>query len=588
MATQPDDKQAAPAPLSERLQNYLTEIQSLVRQGVEHPRNEFKRATSIAREDLDDRLDFLKLLQGVANAEVLEERFIVIGADPTQRAFHPLANAADFDPARVTPVLAKYFDPLPQLEIFNNLQTDDGHSIVVLILNAVQPRPIIVKTEGQRSDGKIRLQVGDIWIKKGTALQLATRDDLDAMYRQRMEEEAEDRARKRFKHFTELSGAPHTLAPVQTRMPVRELLVEPAPDFRKFAEELIAANDRARFLMLIELIRETLAEGWDKHEVRQPMPPAELQAYGDLINDFFRDEFLPALQSAVTMALLIIKYDFETEWFQAVIDLLVKAFDEAHQLQRLKFGYFSQRPGALRYWRPGFEIFVALKCIATFAVMRDKPRFFSSLLRPTVVPIEIDESSRSPTPILYWPLPAQMFAADAMNEGRSTFFWKERISSSWGTYFVTYERFLAASYQLEFLLEFNSHVATNAVRDPELQGWIKVNVSHIYYSYVPDLFAQSLQLAIPMADKLYDAILVTDPSPSPYEIAPGLFAAIWKKKTHDRRVYLYGEFLDNLKAWQSQTMMQSFRRFPFMFSWQGRLAEAVLKYREQRPKPTQN
>ena len=85
------------------------------------------------------------------------------------------------------------------------------------------------------------------------------------------------------------------------------------------------------------------------------LPPAELQAYGDLINDFFRDEFLPALQSAVTMALLIIKYDFETEWFQSVIDLLVRAFDEAHQLQRLKFGYFSQRPGTLRYWRRLFE-----------------------------------------------------------------------------------------------------------------------------------------------------------------------------------------------------------------------------------------
>ncbi|HEY1468725.1 MAG TPA: hypothetical protein VGF61_06755 [Candidatus Acidoferrum sp.] len=227
----------------------------------------FKRATSLAREELVDRLDFLNLRQGVPNAEVLAEHFIVIGADRKVRAFYPLENASDFDPARVTPVLAKYFDPLPQVEIFNNLQTDEGHFIVVLILNAVQPRPIMVK--GQRSDGKIRLQVGDIWIKTGTALQLATRDDLDAMYRQRMEEEAEDRAWKRFKHFTDLSSAPSSLARVQTRMPVRELLVGPTADFRKFAQELIAANDRARFLMLIELIRETLAEGWDKHEVRQ-------------------------------------------------------------------------------------------------------------------------------------------------------------------------------------------------------------------------------------------------------------------------------------------------------------------------------
>ena len=116
--------------------------------------------------------------------------------------------------------------------------------------------------------------------------------------------------------------------------------------------------------------------------------------------------------------------------------------------------------------------------------MRDKPRFFSH---------------------------AHMFATNEMNEGRSTFFWKERISSSWGTYFVTYERFLAASYQLELLLELNSHAATNVVKDVELQVWIEANISHIYYSYVPDLFAQSLELAVPMADKLYDAILITDP-----------------------------------------------------------------------------
>jgi len=68
---------------------------------------------------------------------------------------------------------------------------------------------------------------------------------------------------------------------------------------------------------------------------------------------------------------------------------------------------------------------------------------------------------------------------------------------------------------------------------------------------------------------------------------PGLFATMLKKKSRERRVFLYGEFLDNLKAWQSQVMMQQFRRFPFMFSWQGRLSDAVLKYREQRPKQGQ-
>ena len=67
------------------------------------------------------------------------------------------------------------------------------------------------------------------------------------MYKQRMEEEAEDRARKRFKHFGELSGASHPFGPSPTRLPVRELLVGPAPEFQRFTEEVIAANDYPRF-----------------------------------------------------------------------------------------------------------------------------------------------------------------------------------------------------------------------------------------------------------------------------------------------------------------------------------------------------
>jgi len=579
MAEDSKDKQASPA-LSDRLQNCITEVQSLVRQGVEHSRYEFKRSASLGKGDLDERWDFIKLIQGVANCDVLEERYIVIGADPKEKQFHAVVNSAEFDPARVAPILAKYLDPVPHLEIFNNLQTDAGETLILFIFSAVQPRPIMVKTEGKRADSKVRLQVGEIWVKKGTALQLATRADIDAMYRQRMEEEAEDRARKRFKHFTDLSGAPHSIIRSQTRMPVRELLVGPAPDFRRFAEELIASNDRARFLMLMELAREPLVEGWDRHDVRQSMPPNQLDGYSVQINDFFRDEFLPAIQSAVSMGLLIIKYDFQTAWFDVVVDTLLKAFDEAHGLQRLKFGYFSQVPDALRYWRPGFEIFVAIRCLAIYAVLRDRPRFLTSVLRPLVIPVHIDEPSRPKTPVLFWPLPARMFGDSGFEEGRSTFFWKERISASWGTYFGPYDKFLAASYQLEFLLEFNSHLATNSVNSPQLGEWLEAHASHAWFSYGPDLFNDTLELTVPMAERLYDVVVSQDPSPSPYEILPHLFATEFKGLNHDNRLLVYGQFIDGLRTGQAQARMQGFRRFPFMFSWQGRLGDAVQKYRD--------
>ena len=115
-------------------------------------------------------------------------------------------NADEFDAANLSSVLTKYLDPPPRFQVFNHLQTDAGESFVLFVLDANQPRPIVIKTEGQRQDGKTRLQVGEIWIKRGTALCLASRADIDLMYKERVEEEAEDRARKRFKHYSEVSG----------------------------------------------------------------------------------------------------------------------------------------------------------------------------------------------------------------------------------------------------------------------------------------------------------------------------------------------------------------------------------------------
>jgi hypothetical protein len=96
--------------LSERVEGFRREIQSLIVHGVEHPRFEFKRSASIAHENLDDRLDFIKFVQGVANADIAGERCIIVGGDPKEKQFYPVLNTAEFDHATVLPVLAKYLD----------------------------------------------------------------------------------------------------------------------------------------------------------------------------------------------------------------------------------------------------------------------------------------------------------------------------------------------------------------------------------------------------------------------------------------------------------------------------------------------
>jgi|GEM_PF-6692410 len=180
------------------------------------------------------------------------------------------------------------------------------------------------------------------------------------------------------------------------------------------------------------------------------------------------------------------------------------------------------------------------------------------------------------------PLAPDMFSGNELLQGRSTFLWKERISASWGDSFGSYDRFLGASCQLELLLEFNSHLGTNALKDVPLQRWLEVNAQDDNLTYIPDLYAHTLELTNSMAERLYDVVLTHASSGSSWEILPDLFTVALKNKTRDQRVILYGEFLDGLKTWQSRTMMQ-YQRFPFMFTWHGRLADAVEKYRAQRP-----
>src|ERR1017187_1599191 len=90
-----------------------------------------------------------------------------------------------------------------------------------------------------------------------------------------------------------------------------------------------------------------------------------------------------------------------------------------------------------------------------------------------------------------------------------------------------------------------------------------------------------LDLTIPMAERLRDLLASRNFSQSLYEILPGLFDAEFKNKNPEQVMLVYGEFLDGLRAWQENAMMQH-NRFPFMFSWPHRLEEIIETSRAQR------
>ncbi len=571
-----------PRGLSERIENYRKEVQYLVSQGGEQPQFEFKRTASLSRDNLNDRLDFIRFLQGLANADTTGDRCIVVGADPREKKFYPVPDAAaEFDTAKLSQVLSAYLDPLPRFEVFH-VATDEGDPFVLIVLNAKQPRPIVVIKQGHTETGKARLEVGEVWVKKNTDLVRARRADLDSMYSVRIEEEAEDRARKRLKHLRELSTTPHPPQP-SVRVPAFSLLVGPRNELRLFAEELIATGDLRRFTMLLELARGPLIDGWDNLGARGSGLPADISQFRSNLADFFRDELLPSIQSVVELGLLAIKYEADKSWLSAVIDVLVDAFDASRDLNWLKSPYVTQQPGSLPWWRPAFEVYAGLRTAAIYAVSRKRLWFLGSILPRMVTPISTDDHMRSKEPIIFWPIVVS-FDAGELSQGRAPFLWKERIAATWGGYFGPTTKFLESSAQLELLLEFNSYLGNNTLGDPKLQRWLDANPENTSFHYYPDLYSQDLRATVPMAERIYDILSSPDPRFPPYlAVDVRVFDRLFQDTQPYRRLEIYAGFLCHLKNWQASTMLQQ-RRFPFMFAWEGRLQEIVKEYTE-RQKP---
>src|ERR1700733_7360618 len=123
----PESTDPALAPsLSKRFDHYCQLVEDLVLRGIEQPSCELKRAVAIDKSDLAGPLDFVKFVQGMANSHTKVECLIVIGADQKEKKFFNVDNADDFDPAKLSATLAKYLQPEPRYEVFNNMSASTG------------------------------------------------------------------------------------------------------------------------------------------------------------------------------------------------------------------------------------------------------------------------------------------------------------------------------------------------------------------------------------------------------------------------------------------------------------------------------
>jgi hypothetical protein len=206
------------------------------------------------------------------------------------------------------------------------MQTDSGESYVLIVLSTDQPRPIVAVTEG-KSDKKLHFAVGNIWIKKDTSLQVATRADLDQMFdayiKQRVDDEAETRARRRFEHFREEFGSSLALAPTTVSVPSSELIVGDRGRLTKFAEATISSQNSTNFKMFMEMARERLIERWNPLE----SVGTDIIVWNTKRTVVYEDEFVPALDSMVDLGMQVVKYDASSEWFGLVVNQLREAFE---------------------------------------------------------------------------------------------------------------------------------------------------------------------------------------------------------------------------------------------------------------------
>jgi hypothetical protein len=566
MADQTDTQR--PVTLADRVRAYRLSAEAVVKLGVEHPQYEFKRIATLKKDALGDRLDFVKLIQGMANAHSKQERFIVIGADQAGKRFQSITNQAEFDPANVQQILSKYLDPVPEIEVFNSLQTDSGEPYVLIVIFPDQPRPVLCATEGGAS-GKTHFSAGDIWIKQGTSLVRASKSDLDRMYDKRIDEEAESRARRRFQHYQEEFGKTGVL-PTISPTPTRTLLVGPKEELTLFIEDVIATATPQRLKMLLEMARARMVDSWEPLQFLGHGLPESWEDWLIEVQMVYKDEFTPTLESVVALGLEIVKYEAPKEWLTWIFDLLVEAFDRSRTFDRLKSSTFLERPDGFFFAQPAYDAYVGTRAIATYCMLRRRFSHLAVTLRRFVRYFTLDNNAETYTPIVFWPFSGITGFPD-MRNGRNEALWNARIHGAWNSYFSSEEKFMQAALQLEFVLELNSYLF-ETLGDPAVRD-LKKKMGNRVFGYLPDFWNARLDNAVPIADHLLEHLRAHNYIPTDFSIIPEAFDLVLKGKNRRGRELFFGKFLGYLRGWQYQASIQ-YNRFPRFFYWPGELGNA--------------
>jgi hypothetical protein len=525
-----------PTTVSQRQSKLGDEIERLVASGTEHPTFEFKRQLSYSKENPVERADFIKLVQGMANAQPGQERVLVIGGDQRDRAFCEVKNIQEFDPARISPVLEAYLNPVPLFECFNSFISPDGKSYCALVLAADQPRPIVIEKQLDK-EGKSYLTLGDIWIKKNTGLCKATRTDIEAIYEAQVEAEGERLARARFAHMRDEFYASATF--IQKSGVISSLASSDA-EFSHYVQNLIANHDSSRFLITLEELRDELIENW-------PASRSFTTSLVSRIQEYQTTAFVPALRRIIELGMRIIKHQGDTAWLTSIMKLLAEVFEVSRRLQIIA-QYSPTSEHQLLTASPAVDSHIGAWCCAAYALRRKRYIYFAPIIRTYVTPHFWEDLA---CPLMRSLLAQPYFTKDIpidWSQGRISYYWDRRVSSLWPHYFGSdKDEFVKCSLFTDVGVEFNSFIVQGMAAEKS-KVIANAELPALDYRYYPATYMYDFNLFNSFLEQISDEL-----SKFPkWEFLenllslPATLVEILKDTTKDQRELIMGKFLVNL------------------------------------------
>lgn len=579
---EPDKVDSLPPTLSERVIGYRQEVEKIVREVGEHPVYEFKRSCSL--QNFSEKIEFVKDIQSIATSRIEREKFLVIGADAGTKKFCAVANSAEFDEDDVRKLLDKYLKPVPDFEIFL-LEASDGTNFVLVVIPKQRTRRIVAKATVYEPapSGKLILREGDLWTKgSATGKRLAKSEGWDDIFEELIEAETERRTRQRTAHVLETAIAREKVQQGAGRFTIPTVFTD--QEFEALIEELCSSQDKTRFSLLLERLRDDLVEGWHKISAYEDSATyfinsdASSESYPDKVREHIKNVFRPAMHWLTLSGLLVVKSAGPTDFLNTVVDLLKEVFDTSHTLFMLRtmtpYGVTSDADDKhISHTVPAVESMVSSHLIGAYIAKRRRFEYLKSLFRADVQAEDMYGERYKPRPVAFWPITVQRGEHSDLRttQGRLTYCLR-RIGSD-SAYMRLFGSISVATVELcryEFCLELNSFLAVAKDNSPESVAYAEEFHPNIDFRFFPGLFACPLDCIHELAVMIFSGIkkqkrefinlLVFDPT----------FTAFLVKDSG----ILFARFLKGLAADQGQFYLDM-RRFAPYHTWPKELDDAI-------------